>query len=94
MAVDMLCEKYNLKADKLKFKALCCDGVIAGKRCLLMKPATYMNKSGESVTEAMNFYKIPTDKVIVIFDDISLEPSFLRIKRKGSDGGHNSYNFV
>ena len=54
-----------------------------------MKPQTFMNLSGQAVTEAMRFYKLPAEKVIVIFDDISLEPGKLRIRRKGSDGGHN-----
>lgn len=89
MTIDTLCEKYKLKCTKLKFKALTCDAVIAGKRCLIMKPDTFMNKSGEAVTEAMNFYKIPPERTIIVYDDISLEPGKLRIRRKGSDGGHN-----
>lgn len=89
LTVDKLCEKYNFKVNKLKFKSLCGDTIISGKRCLVIKPSTYMNKSGESVVEAMNFHKIPIERVLIIFDDISLEPSQLRIKRKGSDGGHN-----
>ena len=59
------------------------------KRVLLLMPQTFMNLSGEAVCEAMRFYKLPAEKVIVIFDDISLEPGKLRIRRKGSDGGHN-----
>ncbi len=89
MTIDTLCEKYKLKCAKLKFKALTCDAVIAGKRCLIMKPDTFMNKSGEAVTEAMNFYKISPERTIIVYDDISLEPGKLRIRRKGSDGGHN-----
>lgn len=75
--------------DRLKFKSLCGTGKIGGKRVLLMKPSTFMNLSGQAVTEAMAFYKIPPEHTIVIFDDISLEPGKLRIRRKGSDGGHN-----
>lgn len=89
MTVDTLCEKYNVSCKKLKFKSLTGDAVISGKRCLIMKPTTFMNKSGEAVTEAMNFYKIPPENCIIVFDDISLEPGHLRIRRKGSDGGHN-----
>ena len=89
LTIEKLCNKYNFKADRLKFKSLCGDAVISGKRCLIMKPSTYMNNSGQAVVEAMNFYKIPAENVIVIYDDISLEPSQLRIRRKGSDGGHN-----
>ncbi len=89
LTIKRLCDKYNFKADRLKYKSLCGDVVISGKRCLVMKPSTYMNNSGQAVVEAMNFYKIPAENVIVIYDDISLEPSQLRIRRKGSDGGHN-----
>ena len=89
MTIDTLCEKYNLSCKKLRFKSLTCDAVIGGKRCLIMKPTTFMNKSGEAVTEAMNFYKIPPENTIIVYDDISLEPGKLRIRRKGSDGGHN-----
>lgn len=89
MTIDTLCEKYKVSCKKLKFKALTCDVMIMGKRCLIMKPDTFMNKSGEAVTEAMNFYKIPPERTIIVYDDISLEPGKMRIRRKGSDGGHN-----
>ena len=88
MTIDTLCEKYKVSCKKLKFKSLTCDVMIAGKRCLIMKPGTYMNKSGEAVTEAMSFYKIPPERTIIVFDDISLEPGKMHIRRKGSDGGH------
>ena len=67
---------------------------IGDKKCLLMKPTTYMNNSGEAVVEALNFYKLGTENLIVIYDDISLEPSKLRIRRKGSDGGHNGIKSI
>lgn len=89
ITLDTIAEKNDIKVDRLKFKSLCGIGNIGGKRVLLMKPSTFMNLSGQAVTEAMAFYKIPAEKVIVIFDDISLEPGKLRIRRKGSDGGHN-----
>lgn len=89
MTVDTLCEKYRVSCKKLKFKSLTCDVMISGKRCLVMKPGTFMNKSGEAVTEAMSFYKIPPERTIIVYDDISLEPGKMRIRRKGSDGGHN-----
>ena len=89
LTVDKLAEKYNIKINKLKFKSLYGDVTILEKRCLVLKPSTYMNNSGEAVVEAMNFYNTPIENVLVVFDDISLEPSELRIKRKGSDGGHN-----
>lgn len=89
MALDTIAEKYGVQIKKIKFKSLCGEAVISGKRCLLMKPSTYMNNSGQAVIEAMNFYKIAIENVIVLYDDISLEPSKLRVRRKGSDGGHN-----
>lgn len=89
MTIDTLCEKYKLSCKKVKFKSLTCDAMIGGKRCLIMKPTTFMNKSGEAVTEAMSFYKIPPERTIIVYDDISLDPGKLRIRRKGSDGGHN-----
>ena len=94
LALDRLAEKHGVKIDRLKFKSLCGDVMLGDKRCLLMKPSTYMNNSGEAVVEAMNFYKIPIERVIVVFDDISLEPSHLRIRRKGSDGGHNGIKSI
>ena len=89
LTMDYIAEKYGARIDRLKFKGLCGDAVIGGVRTLLLKPSTFMNLSGQSVTEAMSFYKIPAEKVIVIYDDISLPPGRLRIRRKGSDGGHN-----
>ena len=89
MALDQLARKYAADIKKLKFKSLCCEAVISGRRCLLMKPSTFMNKSGEAVLEAVQFYKLSMENVLVLFDDISLEPSLIRIRRKGSDGGHN-----
>ena len=94
MTIDTLCGKYKLDCKKLKFKSLTCDALISGKRCLIMKPTTFMNNSGEAVTEAMNFYKIPPERTIIVFDDISLEPGKLRIRRKGSDGGHNGIKSI
>ena len=94
MTIDALAQKYNVQIKKLQFKAITGDAAIAGKRCLLMKPSTFMNNSGEAVVAAMNFYKIPIENVIVCYDDISLEPSFLRIRRKGSDGGHNGIKSI
>ncbi len=88
-AIDKIAEHYNTDIKKLKFKSLVGEAVINSHKCLLMKPTTYMNLSGQAVVEAMNFYKIPISNVIVLFDDISLEVSKLRIRRKGSDGGHN-----
>ncbi len=89
ITLDIIAGKNSIKVDRLKFKSMCGTGEIGGKRALLMKPSTFMNLSGQAVTEAMSFYKIPPERTIIIFDDISLEPGKLRIRRKGSDGGHN-----
>lgn len=94
MTLDLLAEREHTEIKRMKFKSLCGDAVIAGKRCLLMKPTTYMNNSGQAVEEAMQFYKLPIDHIIVVYDDISLEPSRLRIRRKGSDGGHNGIKSI
>jgi len=89
MALDAIAGHFGVQVKKLKFKALCGEAEIAGKRVLLLKPQTYMNLSGESVRDAAEFYKIPMENVLVIFDDISLPPGKMRIRRKGTDGGHN-----
>ena len=88
-AIDYIAAKLGVKIDRLKFKALTCDVTLGTKRVLLMKPQTYMNLSGEAVAEAANFYKIPPENVIVLCDDTSFEPGIIRIRRKGSHGGHN-----
>ena len=87
--IDRLAEKYDIKVEKLKNRALVGDGMIRNKRVLLVKPQTYMNLSGESVREIVNFYKIPQERFVVIFDDISLASGSVSIREKGSHGGHN-----
>ncbi len=94
MAVDFLAQKEGFRVDRLKFKALTGELREGDARALVMKPQTYMNLSGESVREAAAFYKVPPERVIVIFDDISLPPGALRIRRKGSDGGHNGIKSI
>lgn len=89
ICLDLISEKYGFKIDRLKFKSLMGEGRIKGHRCLFLKPQTFMNLSGEAVRDAAEFYKIKAENIIVIFDDISLEPGKLRVRRKGSDGGHN-----
>ncbi|WP_416201243.1 MAG: Peptidyl-tRNA hydrolase [Thermocaproicibacter melissae] len=89
MAIDALAEKCGVKIDRLKFKGLCATTTLAGKKVLLLKPTTYMNLSGQSVVEAMQFYKLPPERVIILYDDISFPPGKLRIRMKGSDGGQN-----
>ena len=89
ITVDALAEKHGAVIDRIKYKSLCTTVTIGDKRVLLLKPSTYMNNSGLAVKEAMSFFKIPPEKTLIIFDDISLEVGKLRIRRKGSDGGHN-----
>ncbi len=89
MAIDRLSEDLGVSFNKNKFNALICDAKIGDNRVLLAKPQTYMNNSGASVSEIVSFYKIPSDKIIVIFDDISLDIGNIRLRRKGSAGGHN-----
>lgn len=89
MAIDHIAAKVGCKVNQLKFKSLCGLCELEGKKVMLLKPTTYMNSSGEAVREASQFYKIPPEKIIVIFDDVSLDVGKMRIRRKGSDGGHN-----
>ena len=89
IALDYIADELGVKINRIKFKSTVGEASISGKRCLLMKPSTFMNLSGQAVTEAMRFYKIPPQKVIVLSDDISLDVGVIRIRRKGSDGGQN-----
>lgn len=89
MAVDFLAEKYDIKVNKLKFRALTGEGRIAGQKVLLIKPQTYMNLSGESVRMALEYYKAEPEDLIVIYDDIDIPTGTVRIRKKGSAGTHN-----
>lgn len=89
MAIDLLAKTLNVEITRIKFESLYADCQIGDKRILLLKPQTYMNNSGRAVLAASSFYKIPLDKILVIFDDISLDVGNIRIRRKGSAGGHN-----
>lgn len=94
-AIDALSRKYNIPVKEKKHKALVGTGAIEGCRVMLVKPLTYMNLSGESVGEIMNFYKLdPEEELLVIFDDISLAPGNIRIRKKGSAGGHNGIKSI
>ena len=93
--IDALADKYNISMNEKKHKALCGTGVIDGVKVLLAKPQTYMKLSGDSVAEIVNFYKIdPEEEMIVIFDDISLAPGNIRVRKKGSAGGHNGIKSI
>ena len=89
LTVDLLAEQLNVKLNKVKFKSAYNIVRFAGQKCLVMKPQTYMNLSGEAVHEAVQFYKIPADHVLVIYDDVSLPVGKLRVRPTGSAGGHN-----
>lgn len=88
--IDAIGAKYNIEVKERKSKAFCGSGYIEGQKVMLVKPQTFMNLSGDSVAPLLNFYKLdPETELIVIFDDISLEPGKIRIRKKGSAGGHN-----
>lgn len=94
LCIDVLCNRENFTTDRIKYKALCADVMINGHRCLVMRPQTYMNNSGEAIKEAASFYKIPPERCIVIFDDIDISLGALRIKKKGSAGTHNGIKSI
>lgn len=94
LCLDALANNLHAKVNRIKFKSLTGEATIAGRRCLLIKPQTFMNDSGIAVREAADFYKIPEQNIIVIFDDVSLPCGSLRIRRNGSDGGHNGLKSI
>ncbi len=94
MAIDYTAEKLGVKIDRAKFHSLVGEADIEGVRVLLMKPETYMNNSGMAIAEAASFYKIPPERVLVLHDEISFDPGIIRIRRKGSAGGHNGLKSI
>ncbi len=94
LAIDYIASKYNVNINRLKFKALVAEADIGGIRVLLMKPQTFMNSSGEAVGEAASFYKIPAENILVLHDEISFDAGIIRIRRKGSAGGHNGLKSI
>ena len=92
--LEYLSERCGIRVDSIKFKALVGDGEVGGRRVLLMKPQTYMNNSGVAIGEAAAFYKITPDRVLILHDEISFEPGMVRIRRKGSAGGHNGLKSI
>lgn len=87
--IDELAGKYGIDVSERKHRAFCGKGIIEGQKVILVKPQTFMNLSGESLRSVLDYYKIMPEELIVIYDDISLAPGQLRIRRKGSAGGHN-----
>lgn len=92
--IDYIADTNKVKINKLKYKALYGEAVIGGERVYIVKPQTYMNLSGDSVIEFANFYKIPPENIIVINDDISLDTGRIRVRAKGSAGGHNGLKSI
>ncbi len=94
LAMDYVSQKCNASVNRSKFKALVGEGYIAGKRVLLMKPQTFMNLSGDAVIEAVNFYKIPTENIVVLSDDVNLDVGRMRVRKSGSDGGQKGLRSI
>lgn len=94
VAIDYIAEKLGVRIDRAKFHALTAEAKMGDTRVLLMKPQTYMNNSGVSIGEAAAFYKIPPERVLILHDEISFDPGILRIRRKGSAGGHNGLKSI
>lgn len=93
--IDMLADRYRIRIKEKKHKALCGTGIIEGNKVILVKPQTFMNLSGESIGAVLNFYKLePESELLVIYDDISLAPGRIRIRKKGSAGGHNGIKSI
>lgn len=93
-AIDYVAQKCGANINKFKFEALVGEGMIAGKRVLLMKPKTFMNASGKAVAPAASFYKIPTENIIVLSDDINLDVGRMRVRKNGSDGGQKGLRSI
>lgn len=94
ITLNKLADRCGVKVNKSKFKALVAETTLSGKRVLLMLPQTFMNLSGEAVQAAASFYKLAPDHIIVLSDDISLDAGKMRIRRKGSHGGHNGLKSI
>ena len=92
--INKLAEKYNLEIKKIKFKGLYENTIIEGQKVILLKPQTYMNLSGESIKECVDFYKIDLDKILVIYDDMDVKPGTIKIRKKGSSAGHNGIKSI
>ena len=94
LAIDHIAESLGVKIDRIKFHATVAEATLGGARVLLMKPSTLMNNSGVAIGEAAAFYKIPPERVIVLHDEISFDTGVIRIRRKGSAGGHNGLKSI
>ena len=93
-ALEGYCARSGQKIDRMKFKALAGEGMLGGKRVLFLKPQTFMNLSGECVSELLNWYKVPLENLLIIYDDIDLPASRLRVRKSGSAGTHNGMRSI
>lgn len=92
--INKISEKYNIPVEKKKFKGLYGTGDIEGQKVMLLKPQTYMNLSGEAVRDFKNFYKVNPENIIIIYDDLDIEPGMMKIRKKGGPGTHNGMKSV
>lgn len=93
-AIEALAESGGVRVNRVKFKSLCGEMTVGGKKLLLLMPQTFMNNSGEAVREALSFYKLPPENCVVICDDVTLDVGTVRIRRKGSDGGQRGMRSI
>ncbi len=92
--INKIAQKYNIEVNKNKFQGLCENAIIEDKKVILIKPQTYMNLSGNCVKEFVDFYKVKKEEVLVIYDDMDIEPGKIKIRKKGSSGGHNGMKSI
>ena len=92
--INKISQQYNIEVKQNKFQALYGSGMIEKEKVILLKPQTYMNLSGNSVKEVVDFYKIEKEKILVIYDDMDIEPGKIKIRKKGSSGGHNGMKSI
>ena len=92
--INKISQQYNIEVKQNKFQALYGSGMIEKEKVILLKPQTYMNLSGNSVKEVVDFYKIEKEKILVIYDDMDIEPGKIKIRKKGSNGGHNGIKSI
>lgn len=92
--INKISKEYGIEVNKSKFKSLMGSGIINNEKVILLKPQTFMNLSGEALIEAMNFYKISEDELIIIYDDIDIDPGNIRIRKSGSSGTHNGMKSI
>ncbi|MBR3003340.1 MAG: aminoacyl-tRNA hydrolase [Clostridia bacterium] len=93
-AINQIAKEFNIEVNKTKFKGLYGTGIIKGEKVILLKPQTYMNLSGEAVIDFMDYYKLDLKNLIIIYDDVEIEPGLIRIRKKGSSGSHNGMKSI